>query len=165
MTAPDPHEVVVVDAAPDADVVLVGSDSGPPAPLAPSRPIARAGGEVEQLRSNGVAARALSGHRLLTPSRDGLVYADPSDLDHLHAPLWLSLGAAAGGAQVPMLLHGETSEASWQWEPGPLYLGAAGRLTQTAPAAPEALFSVQVGAATSPTSVFLHQQPSIRLHP
>ncbi|WP_226358545.1 hypothetical protein [Pseudonocardia sp. ICBG601] len=118
----------------------------------------------KHLRSSGVAAYALSGHRLVTPSRDGLVYADLTDLDHLHAPLWLTLGAAVAGAQVPLLIHGETDEPSWSWVTGPLYLGAGGRLTQTVPTAPDALFAAPVGAATAPTRAFLHRQPSIRLH-
>lgn len=115
------------------------------------------------LRRTALAAEPLSGHRIVTELPDGTVaYASNDDAGDLHAPLWLTLGAAGTGSPVDLLLYGMTTEGSWSWSPGPIYLGAGGLLTQVAPTAP-ALFVAQVAAATGPTVIFLDRQPSVAL--
>lgn len=122
------------------------------------------GGSVAELKRNGVAAVALSGHRVVTPQPDGqLNYASNDNLAHLAAPLWITYGAASPGALVDVLLTGVMIEPSWSWTPGPVYLGVNGLLTQIPPAAPGALFLAQVGTATSPTSLFVDRAPSIKI--
>jgi len=122
------------------------------------------GGSVNELKATRVAAVTLSGHRVVTPQSDGqLIYASNDNPAHLAAPLWVTLGAASPGAQVDVMLFGNIIEPTWSWAPGPVYLGANGVLTQTPPAAPGAVFLAQVGAATSPTSLFVDRNPSIKI--
>lgn len=122
------------------------------------------GGSVAELKRSGVAAVTLSGHRVVTPQADGqLNYASNDNAAHLAAPLWITVGAASPGASVDVLLFGLMIEPSWSWTPGPVYLGTNGVLTQTPPAAPGAVFIVQVGTATSPTSLFVDRAPSIKI--
>jgi hypothetical protein len=122
------------------------------------------GGTARQLWATGTAASALSGHRAVTPAPDGsLGYASNDNAAHLHAPLWITSGAASSGAQVEALMLGTMIEPSWSWTPGPVYLGATGQLTQTPPAGPGAQFLAQVGTATSPTSLFVDRSPSIKI--
>jgi len=108
---------------------------------------------------------ALSGHRVATRAADGtLGYASSTDSEHVHAPLWVTLGAVAAGATAEMLAYGPLTEPSWTWTPGgALFLGSDGLLTQEPPTAPGALFSAQVGVATTATSIFVDRQPSIIL--
>lgn len=115
-----------------------------------------------QLRLTPLAATGLSGHRLVTPQPDGTVgYADPNDPAQIHAPLWLTLGAAEPGAETDVLLQGPVVEPSWSWAVGPVYLGPAGMPVQPAPVG--VVFCAQVGYATGPTSLYLDRQMSIEL--
>lgn len=123
------------------------------------------GGIAEQIRVTGVAVTALSGHRVVTSAADGtLGYASNTAAGHVHAPLWVTLGAVEAGAVAEVLAYGPLSEPSWAWTPGgPLYLGLDGILTQTPPATPAALFLAQVAVATGATAIFVDRQPSISL--
>lgn len=106
----------------------------------------------------------LSGQRCVTQLPDGTVtYADSSTLADVSAPLWVTLGAALTGNLVTVQAIGIVTEPSWSWTPGPVYLGLVGVLTQTVPAYPSSAFLVQLGYATSATSIVLDQQPSIVL--
>jgi len=123
------------------------------------------GGATAQIQLTVNAAVPLSGHRVVTPGPDDtLDYASNVVAAHLHAPLWITQGAVTAGQPATVLAYGALTESSWVWIPGvPLFLGADGLLTQTPPVAPGALFSAQVGTATSPTSAFFDRQPSIGL--
>lgn len=128
-------------------VIYLPGEEGPPGP---------AGGATTTL----IAGAALSGHRLVTKQADGTaVYADQSTVGA--KPLWLTLTAASIGAELTVQSAGVVDEPSWAWSVGPLYLGANGVLTQTLPTAPAYL--VEVGYATSATSIVLERQPSIQL--
>lgn len=103
------------------------------------------------------AAHAISGHRLVIVDVAGAVtYADAATLEHLHRVVGMTTGAASAGAQVTVQRYGECTEPSWSWTPDvPVYLGAAGALTQTPPARPAAQFSLVVGVAMSSTTLFM----------
>jgi len=133
--------------------------------LVPAEHLPFGAASAEQVVLNAVAAVALSGHRVVTPRPDGtLDYASNAVAAHLHAPLWVTLGAVTAGQPATVLAYGALTESSWAWTPGaPLFLGADGLLTQTPPVAPGALFLAQVGVATGPTSAFFDRQPSISL--
>lgn len=134
--------------------------AGAPGALGPQGP---PGVAAEQVLLTRTALAALGGHRVVTATGTGsLTYASNDTAGHLEVPLWLTLGAIAAGATGTVLAFGPVSEPSWAWTPGPLYLGTNGLLTQTPPSSP-ALFSVQVGYATSPTSAFFERRASIRL--
>jgi len=124
-----------------------------------------ASGTTAQVQLTAVAAVALSGHRAVTPRPDGtLEYASNAVAAHLHAPLWITLGAVTAGQSATVLAYGALIESSWAWTPGaPLFLGPNGLLTQTPPVAPAALFLAQVGTATGATATFFDRQPSIGL--
>jgi len=123
------------------------------------------GSAGRQLVGSMPAGHTLSGHRAVTATSAGtLEYASNIRPDHVWAPLWLTLGAANTGTDAEVLLIGPIDEPSWTWQPGPIYLGRDGQLTQTPPAAADGdLFLAQLGAATSPTSIFLDRAPSILL--
>lgn len=116
-------------------------------------------------RITRTAAEALSGHRVVTADVDGrLIYASNDDSAHLAAPLWVTTGAALAGDPAEAQMFGPLDELTWNWTPGPVYLGQNGVLTQTVPAAPAALFLAQVGFATSATSVFVDRFPSVKIN-
>ena len=126
---------------------------GPPGPPGP------AGGYAV-----GTAATALSGHRVVTADPDGTWrYASNDNPADMAAPLWITTGAVDAGQQGEAVILGPITEPSWSWNPGPVFLGLNGALTQTPPAAPDAVFLVQVGFATSATTLFVDRNPSIKL--
>lgn len=126
-------------------------------------PTLTGGGGDGQVLLTRTAALDLGGHRVVTlADTNTLIYASNDDPAQLEAPLWLTLAAIVSGAGDAVLAYGPALEPTWAWNPGPLYLGTTGLLTQTPPSSP-ALFSVQVGYATSPTRVFFDRRPSIAL--
>lgn len=129
---------------------------GLPGPVGPPGPVGGNG--------LGTASRPLSGHRVVTALTDGtLDYASNDDPAHLAAPLWITSTAAGTGDEIEFVVIGSITEPSWNWTPGPVYLGVNGVLTQTLPTAPAAYFLAQVGFATSATTVFVARNPSIKL--
>lgn len=147
-----PVVVTVTQVTPRIEVTASGAQGTPGPPGSP--------GAGANLHRN--AATNLSGHRVVTPHPDGTVgYADNTNFAHYMAPLWLTLGAALVGMDVEIQQFGPVTEGSWSWAPGPVYLGAAGVLTQVTPMAPA--FLAIVGFATSPTELFVDRQPTIAL--
>lgn len=125
-------------------------------------------GAATRLTGIPTAITALSGHRVVTPSIDGRVgYASNTNPAHTHVPLWITLTAAVGDGEISVLKLGDVTEFSWNWTPGlPVFLGADGAVTQVPPArASGALFSAQLGVATSSTVINVDRQPSIVLAP
>lgn len=123
-------------------------------------PLAGAG---EQLLVARLASTALSGHRVVTLTDvNTMIYATNTDPNLVNAPLWLTLGAIAGGATDSVVAYGPVVEPTWTWTPGPVYLATSGLLTQTPPISP-ARFISQVGYATSPTRMVFDPRPSIVL--
>jgi hypothetical protein len=109
----------------------------------------------------GTAGAALSGHRAVVRRTDGrFIYADNTNPAHLTLPIGITTGAAASGGDIQVQMLGEMTEPSWAWTPGPIFLGAAGALTQTVPGSG---FLAQLAAATGATTVFIDRSPSIQL--
>lgn len=135
--------------------------------LHPDEPISGGGGgelNTEQIIVPTIAGATLSGHRLVVPYPDGSVkYADPTDITHTHLPIWMTQGAATAGQEIDVLAYGIADEPTWNWTPGPLYLGPSGTLTRTPPVAPTVAFLAQVGAATGTQRIMLDRFPSIVL--
>lgn len=116
-----------------------------------------------QLLLSRVAAEALGGHRVVTINEiNQLVYASNDNSGQIEAPLWLTLGAISPGATDSVLAFGPVTEPSWSWNPGPVFLGTDGLLTQDAPEIP-ALFAVQVGFAMSSTRIVFDRRSSLAL--
>lgn len=82
----------------------------------------------------GIAGQALSGQRAVRHDATGLVvHGDPRSAVGAQI-IGVSVGAALMGAPVSVLSSGEMTEPSWTWSAGPIFLGANGMLTQSAPA-------------------------------
>ena len=119
-------------------------------------------GEAETFVVFSTAGEALSGHRAVTRRPDGQIgYASNTNPAHVHAPVWITTGAAANGAAVEAVAYGPLTEPSWNWTPGPVFLGADGLLTQIPPVAPA--FLTQIAVATRATELFIDRNPSIVL--
>lgn len=154
-------ESVAVVEVPTIVAVTAPGPQGPPGPAGPAGP---PGGTAGQIRLAGVAGTALSGHRAVTRASNGdVVYASNTEATHLHAPLWVTVGAAAIGAPIEVIAYGVMEESTWSWVPGPLYLGANGVITQIPPIAPGALFLAQIGVALTPTMIWIDRRSSISL--
>lgn len=113
-----------------------------------------------------IAGMTVSGHRLVTPQPDDtIVYADNSMVASCVLPVWLTTGAIMQGEQGPVVFLGIVSEPSWTWAPSePIFLGANGLLTQTAPTlASGAAFVLIVAHAISPTELFFNPKVPIVL--
>jgi hypothetical protein len=79
------------------------------------------------------AGQSLGGHRGVYIGADDKAWlADP--LTAVSNPaIGITVSAALSGADVPIRTSGLVTEPSWNWIPGPIYLGAAGVLTQMPP--------------------------------
>lgn len=113
-----------------------------------------------------IADADLSGHRLVAPQADsGVLYASSGSLADLSRPVWLTTGAIMTGQSGLVTYLGSVAEPSWSWTPGqPVYLGAAGVLTQTVPSlAGGFAFSLQVALATSATELFFNPKSPVVL--
>jgi len=159
---PDMAGYVLVSSVGQAGgVTPLGIDGNVPDEFLPITTI----GSTEQVRVTGIAGTALSGQRAVTKLANATIgYANNNVPSQSHAPLWVTLGAAAAGDTVEVLAYGALEEPSWNWVPGePLFLGSGGVLVQTPPTAPGALFLAQIGVATTITTIFINRQPSIIL--
>jgi len=97
------------------------------------------------------------------PRPDGTVtYASNGTPGDARGPIWVSTAAVALGATGTFTTGGIVVEPSWAWTPGlPVFLGAAGVLTQAVPVAPA--FLMELAVAVDATSVFLDPKPPITL--
>lgn len=109
-----------------------------------------------------ISGTALSGHRMVVLDAAGVaIYADNTDITHLHKVLGMTVGASALGAPADILRMGELAEPSWAWTLNqPIFLGTAGNLTQTPPSTG---FSQVVAFPISATSVYVDLREPISL--
>lgn len=130
-------------------VEVVGK--GAQGPVGPAGPPGPAGGDVFVRTADA----ALGGHRAVRSTGQGMAgYADAQIEGHGDDVLGITLGAAASGDEVQIQGSGEIVEPSWDWSPqDPIFLGAAGAMTQVPPTAATAAFILVLGFATSPTSM------------
>lgn len=153
----------IVMGPPQTATVHVVPVSGPPGDPGIQGPPGTpgAGGEVVQLTR--IAFDDLGGHRIVTlAGGDVLIYASNDDIQFLGGPLWMTTGAIMAGESGTVLAFGPITEPTWNWDVGPVYLGTNGLMTQDPPTIP-ALFSVQIGFALSPISMFFNPQSYLAL--
>ena len=105
------------------------------------------------------AARDLSGHRVVV-AFGGADYADPTDPDHADLVVGITTGAALSGDDVIVQAAGEMVESTWNWSPGPVWCGALGTLTQTAPTSG---WSQIVATALAPTRILITGRQALNL--
>lgn len=115
--------------------------------------------------AGGAAVQRLAGGELsalrAVYELDGYVYPlDYRDSAHIDLLLGVTLTAASAGAAVNVQRTGDLSDSGWAWQPGRIYLGQAGLLTQH-PA--ETGYSLLIGSAVSATRIILNLQDPIEL--
>ncbi len=121
--------------------VLSAGIQGPAGPMGPAGP---SGGTSTEY----VAGTVLGGHRIVFAEGTQVQYVDSADISQVERVVGITLHAAEEGAPVLVQRHSEITELTWQWEPGPVYLGSNGLLTQVVPSTGVFL---QVGIALSAT--------------
>ncbi|GEP00615.1 hypothetical protein GCM10007887_04190 [Methylobacterium haplocladii] len=115
------------------------------------------GSPVEALIADG----DLGGHRLVRRTGSGRVaLASCDDPRQADSVLGLTLGAALADATVDVLTCGPVEEPSWNYAPGPAFLGPAGTLVQIPP---EAGFRFPVGTFVTPSRLILALGPAVIL--
>lgn len=107
-----------------------------------------------------LAGETLSALRVVYELAGQVFALDASDAEHIALLLGLTLTAADTGAAINVQRSGSIDDAGWNWQPGLVWLGAGGALTQTPPVDG---FAVLLGAAVSATSITLNIQPAIQL--
>lgn len=95
---------------------------------------------------------ALGGHRVISVTEAGVGYASSDDPASVAAVLGITESASEPGIVPSYRTAGALEEPSWSFAIGPVFLGLAGALTQTAP---EAGAVLQVGVAASPTRLLV----------
>jgi len=111
------------------------------------------------------AGEALSALKIVRiASADGKLYlTDGTDVTQYQSIVGMTQGAVSAGANPNILFQGPHTDSNWNWNMSgdvSLYLGAGGQITQTPLTSG---FSLRVGFATSPQSIFLHQGEPIIL--
>lgn len=109
------------------------------------------------LGSYPIAARDLSGGRVVMLTEDGADYPLLSMLDDGDAILGITTGAVVAGSRVEYRHEGWMSDPSWSWSTGPIFCGGSGVLVQSPPAG---LWIRQVGEAVSATEIQVHLFPT-----
>ena len=150
--AQQPDDSVLVDEVEAVSVVAV-AEQGPRGPQGVPGP---AGGTTTVT----VGATPLSGHSAVAVDAGGmLIKADCTNPAHQGAVLGLLANAYSPGDQAVVQTAFTLEHAGWTWTPGPVFVGAAGQLTQALPIG--AVFSQVVAHALSPTLVLVDVQPPI----
>lgn len=118
----DPTEVLVQYSS---GAVFVLTSGGPPGAQGPPGPPG-----TGLVTSTGVAGQALSGHRVVVPTDDGFIYADPAEPTHAYKPMFMTMNACSDGEEIEVLALGSYQEPTWAWADGLIYLGSGGQLVQ-----------------------------------
>ncbi|MEE8629068.1 hypothetical protein [Methylobacterium ajmalii] len=137
--------VATVEVPPDPDVIVVEV----PGEQGPEGPPGRDGAAGVGFRLP-VGPAALGGHWVVRGSPSGVVFASSDAVADAAQVLGVTAAAAVAGAPADIIRSGVMTETTWTWQPGPLYLGLNGLMTQTAPSTG---FVLQVATAISATTV------------
>ena len=107
------------------------------------------------------AAGPIGGNRAVRLTAGLASYADSSALPDANLVLGITRGAAINGAPVQIQTSGLMAEPSWAWTADqPVFCGANGTLTQSAPAAG---FALILGIALSATQIHIGARMPIAL--
>jgi len=99
------------------------------------------------------AATALGGNRAVRLVAGEATYADNASVADANLVLGITRGAVVLGDIVQIQVTGLMTEPSWAWtSDAPVFVGAAGVLTQTSPSTG---YTLIVGIATSPTQILI----------
>lgn len=134
-----PDSVLEITQQPEREVLLV----------APQVVYLSGGGTTSKIIASEIAGTVLSGHRVLVKNSSGqMVEADKNTPAHMHRVAGVGINSASAGSTVQVQSFGELVEPTWNLVEGPVYLGNAGQLTQTAPTTG---FLLSIGTAIAPT--------------
>lgn len=145
------REYAITLEAPEVEVLVIG-EQGPPGVGIPGPD----GGAAFQR----AAGETLSALRAVYELNRQVFALDCRDALHIDLLLGVTLTAADAPELLDIQRGGVIDDAGWNWQPGRIWLGAAGALTQTPPAEG---FDVLLGAAASPTRITLNLQDPIEL--
>lgn len=113
-----------------------------------------------RLRSATTVRRATAGENLSASravrldSAGAVRYADAGTAAHAGQVAGLTRTAASSSDEVDVIEAGIVDDPEWTWTPGaPIFAGASGALTQTAPSAPTSAWSCVVAIAITDTRV------------
>jgi hypothetical protein len=107
------------------------------------------------------AAGSLSALRIVSRLGNSYTYSDPSSTNSVWAISGLTAQAVSPGEVFTPVRDRTISDAAWNWELGkPVFLGAAGALTQSPPANNHLVI---VGRALSPQTLFIEIEEPIQL--
>lgn len=99
------------------------------------------------------AAGGLGGHRAVRLVAGEASYADNTNVPDANLVLGVTRGAVVAGDLAQIQVTGLMTESSWAWTPdAPVFVGAAGVLTQPAPASG---FALMVGIATAADQILI----------
>lgn len=150
----DDESEIIIEVDTDVEV-LEAAAQGPRGPQGIPGP---AGGATTVT----VGATPISGHCAVALDAGGLlVYADCTNPAHLGAVVGVVDSAYPAGDMAVVRASLPLEHAGWTWTPGPVFVGIAGALTQTAP--PDAVFIQVIGRAVSATRVLIDIQPPISI--
>lgn len=115
--------------------------------------------------AGGAAVQRLAGETLsalrAVYELDGQVFAlDYRDTEHIDLLLGVTLSAAQGGEPLNIQRLGAIDDDNWNWQPGRVWLGADGALTQ---APPTDGFDVLIGTAVASGRLLLNLQDPLEL--
>lgn len=105
----------------------------------------------------GVSSQPIGGHRVVAAPLTDIQYANSSTLFVI---LGITTGSADAGSQIEIAVEGEIDEPTWNWTPGPVYVGVNGLLTQVAPSTGVVQ---QIGVALASTKILIRIGPAIKL--
>ncbi|HEY3434246.1 MAG TPA: hypothetical protein VGK41_01200 [Solirubrobacterales bacterium] len=138
------QQQVVVDRDRPRTVGVGGKQGlpGPPGPVGPP-------GDAAITRP---AAETISALRVVYEGADGVALLDPTQEAHVLALLGLSITGGSAGDDITILRGSAHDDAGWNWNPGLVFAGPNGTLTQTPPTSG---WEIVVGYAPSPTRLNL----------
>lgn len=105
------------------------------------------------------AGEALGGHRAVVVQNGEAFYADKDTEVHAGQTVGITTHAATLGASVEIQYAGELEHSTWNFNPGSVYIGANGVLTQTRPTTG---WVTNIGVALDATKLFINKMASIK---
>jgi hypothetical protein len=122
-------------------------------------PVSTGGGDSNQIVCN--ARTTIHSLRVVASDASGRAYhPNVHDLQDATRVVGLAVQSAAQGSSFRARYGGQMFEVSWGWQPGPVWCGDQGRLTQSPPASG---WLLQVGRATSPNTLIIDiEEPIVR---
>lgn len=146
------REYLVSLQLPEVHSTTVGGQGPPGRPGEPGP----AGGAAVQRQAGETLSALRAVYEL-----DGQVFAlDHHDTEHIDLLLGVTLTAADQGQPINVQRLGAIDDDGWNWQPGRVWLGAAGALTQTPPTDG---YDVLIGAAVASGRLLLNLQDPIEL--